>query len=222
MRAALQYAIPFVLAMQLVGAALPARAADPRASRLYEDALQRFEKKDHAGAIVQLKGALQIDKSLLQVHVLLGKALLAQDQPIQAEAAFAEALRLGVSREEVVVPMARALLNSGKARVVLDDERFSEKDLNASSRFDLLVLKAGAADDTGDRKLAMQLLEKARTIDPSSVETWLAEAKLRIRSGQPREAQVAAEKALALAPGQPAPLYPDPGRRCHRPSAGRC
>lgn len=205
MNPVLRYAIPFALALHL--AAVPALAADPRASRLYEDALQRFEKKDHAGAIVQLKSALQIDKSLLQVHVLLGKALLAQDQPIQAEAAFTEALRLGVSREEVVVPMARALLNSGKARAVLDDERFAEKDLSSSSRFDLLVLKAGAADDTGDRKLAMQLLEKARALDASSVETWLAEAKLRIRAGQLREALAAADKALTLAPGQAAVLY---------------
>ena len=187
--------------------ALLAHATDPQASRLYEDALQRFEKKDHSGAVVQLKSALQIDRNMLPVHVLLGKALLAQGQPIPAEAAFIEALRLGVSREEVVVPLARASLDIGKARAVLDDDRFTEKDLSTVSRFDLLVLKAGAADDVGDRKLAMQLLEKARGIDPSSVDSWLAEAKLRIRSGQLREAQAAADKALSLAPGQAPALF---------------
>lgn len=188
--------------------ALAASAAtDPKASRLYEDALQRFEKKDHAGAVIQLKNALQIDRNLLPVHVLLGKALLAQNQPIPAEAAFLEALRLGVSREEVVVPLARTSLDIGKARAVLDDERFSEKELSAASRFDLLVLKAGAADDIGDRKLAMQLLEKARGIDATSPDSWLAEAKLRVRMGQLREAQAAADKAVSLAPGQAAAQY---------------
>ncbi|MBN8489066.1 MAG: PEP-CTERM system TPR-repeat protein PrsT [Burkholderiales bacterium] len=192
----------------MVTLALAASAAtDPKASRLYEDALQRYEKKDHAGAVVQLKNALQIDKNLLPVHVLLGKALLAQSQPIPAEAALLEALRLGVSREEVVVPLAKALLDMGRARQVLDDERFAEKGLGSENRFALLVLKAGAADDVGDSKLAMQLLETARTIDASSPDTWVAETKLRIRAGQWAEAKVAADKAVSLAPTQAAALY---------------
>jgi cellulose synthase operon protein C len=196
------------VALSLGSLALMAGAAtDPKASRLYEDALQRYESKDHAGAIVQLKNALQIDKNLLPVHVLLGKALLAQNQPIPAEAAFLEALRLGVSREEVVVPLARASLDIGKARAVLEDERFAEAGLSTPRRFDLLVLKAGAADDIGDGKMAMQLLEKAREINPSSEDTWLAEAKLRLRMAQFREAQAAADKALSLAPGQANALY---------------
>ena len=182
-------------------------ATDPAASRLYEDALQRFEKKDHAGAVLQLKNALQIDKKMLPVHVLLGKVLVAQGQPSAAQAALEEALRLGVSREEVVVPLARATLDLGRPRYVLDDERFSEKDLSTSTRFALLMLKAGAADDVGDVKLAMQLLDKARGIDANSAETWLSEAKLRIRTGQLKEAQTAADKAIALGPGQAAPLY---------------
>jgi len=35
-------------------------AADAKASKYYEDALVRYEKKDLAGAIIQLKNALQI------------------------------------------------------------------------------------------------------------------------------------------------------------------
>lgn len=197
--------LPIVVAAHLLAGS--AWAADPRASQFYEDALQRFDKKDHAGAVVQLKNALAIDRNLLQVHVLLGKALLAQNQPIPADAAFTEALRLGVSREEVVVPWARALLDMAKARTVLDDERFADKDLSASARFELLLLKAAAADDVGDRKLAMQQLEKARTIDATSPETWLSEAKLRVRGGQLKEAGAAADKALGLAPGKAAALY---------------
>ncbi|MCA0241857.1 MAG: PEP-CTERM system TPR-repeat protein PrsT [Proteobacteria bacterium] len=189
-----------LLCLSLSALALAAAAAaDPKASRLYEDALQRFDKKDFAGAVLQLKNALQVDASLLPVHVLLGKSLLAQGQPIPAEAAFVEALRLGVSREEIVVPMARAALDSGKARMVLDDERFADKDLRPATRFALLVLKAGAADDVGDRRLAQQLLDRAREVDPSAPDAWVAEAKLRIRQGQLREAQAAADKALSLA-----------------------
>lgn len=198
--------LAIALAVGLAGLTAQA-ASDPKAAKLYEDALQRFEKKDHAGAVVQLKSALQIDKNMLPVHVLLGKVLLAQGQPVPAEAALLEALRLGVSREEVVLPLARANLDMGRPRVVLDDDRYADKDLSASTRFALLVLKAGAADDAGDRKLALQLLEKARALDATSADTWIAEAKLRLGAAQLPEAAAATDKALALAPSAAPALY---------------
>ncbi len=180
---------------------------NPAASRYYEDALQRFEKKDYAGATIQLKNALRADKNAMPVHLLLGKALLEQNQPSAAEAALVEALRLGASREEVVLPLARAFLDSGKLRPLVDDERFAEKDLSASTRFELLMLKAGASDDMGDGRMAMQLLEKARALDATSMQTWVAEAKVRIRTRQPQEALTAVNRALELAPGKAQPLY---------------
>jgi putative PEP-CTERM system TPR-repeat lipoprotein len=190
--------------------ALSAGAAaqgNPKASQLYEDALQRYEKKDYAGAVIQLKNVLRLDNKNLSAQVLLGKALLEQQQPSAAEVALQEALRLGASREEVVVPLARALEASGQARQILDEDRFAEKDLSASTRFDLLMLKAAAADDLGDSRVAMQLLEKARALDPASMRTWLAEARLRVRTRQFPEAQAAVNKALQLAPAKAEPLY---------------
>ena len=65
-----------------------AHAADSKASKFYEDALVRFEKKDMGGAIIQLKNALQIDKNMLPVQVLLGKALLKNGDAVAAEVAF--------------------------------------------------------------------------------------------------------------------------------------
>ena len=63
-------------------------ALDPKASQLYEDALVRYEKKDLKGAIIQLKNAIQIDRKMLPVHLLLGRALLADGEFNAAEAAF--------------------------------------------------------------------------------------------------------------------------------------
>ena len=68
-------------------------AADPKAAQFYEDALVRFEKKDHKGAIVQLKNAIKLDRKMLQSHVLLGRALLANGELNAAEAAFDEAIK---------------------------------------------------------------------------------------------------------------------------------
>ncbi|MCU0923923.1 MAG: hypothetical protein MUF16_26980 [Burkholderiaceae bacterium] len=51
----------------------------------------RYEKEDLPGAIIQLKNALKIDKNMLPVHVLLGKALLDNGDFVAAEVAFQEA-----------------------------------------------------------------------------------------------------------------------------------
>jgi len=199
--------LSLAILLALTTPAATAQNAAARASQFYEDALQRFDKKDYAGAVIQLKNVLRLDNKNLSAQVLLGKALLEQQQPNAAEVALLEALRLGASREEVVVPLARALEASGKARQILDDERLAEKDLSTSTRFELLMLKAAAADDLGDSRVAMQLLEKARALDATSMKSWLAEAKLRIRTRQFQEALAAVSKALELAPGKAEPLY---------------
>jgi len=94
---------PFVMASLLFVAGSVANAApnDDRAARYYEDALTRYERRDIHGAIVQLKNALQVDRNMLPVHVLLGKALLSNGEVGAAEVAFTEALRLGVNRAQV-------------------------------------------------------------------------------------------------------------------------
>ena len=68
----------------------------------------------------------------------LGKALLADSQPVAAEVAFNEALRLGVDRAEVCVSLAEALNAQGKQRQMLADPRLSPDGLNATTRRDLL------------------------------------------------------------------------------------
>lgn len=100
-------------------------AADAKASKYYEDALTRFEKQDATGAIIQLKNALQIDKNMLPVQMLLGKALLQNGDVVAAEVAFNEALRLGVNRAEVVVPLAQAYMAQGKQSQVLSQSLFA-------------------------------------------------------------------------------------------------
>ncbi|MBK8527979.1 MAG: hypothetical protein IPL57_13065 [Rubrivivax sp.] len=92
-------------------------AADPKASRLYEDALQRFEKKDHAGAIVQLKNALQIDKNLLPVHVAGQSVAGAGGNSSRQKPPCLRPCVSGVSREEVVVPLGPCLAGHGQGSI---------------------------------------------------------------------------------------------------------
>lgn len=174
---------------------------DSKAARFYEDALGRFEKRDMPGAIIQLKNALQIDKNMLPVQVLLGKALLANGEAATAEIALNEAMRLGVSRAEVVVPLAQAFIAQGKQKMLLEQPQFNPAGLPQDTQVQLLVLRASAASDTGDTRAAMRNIEDARLADPRSVDAWLAEVPVRIRERKFREANDAVGKALALAPG---------------------
>ena len=182
-------------------------ATDPQVSRLYEDALSRFEKKDLPGAIIQLKNALKIEQNNLSVQLLLAKALLANGDLVQADVAFAESLRLGVNRAEVVVPMARASINQGKPQAVLDNPQYAISGLPIGVQYQLLLMKAAAAGDLGDARAALKFIDDARVIDAVDPGTWMAEVPIRVRARQYREALAAAEKAVTLAPGAPEPIY---------------
>lgn len=180
-----------------VGAAL---AADPKASQFFEDALQRFEKKDFAGAVVQLKNVIKLDSKNLSAQVLLGKALLENKEVGAAEVALNEALRLGVNRAEVVLPLARAVIDQGRPDEVMSDARFAVDGLPRVALYPLLLLRAGAATDLADTRTALKAVEAARALDGNDPGSWIAEVPVRIRSRQYKEALAAADKAVALAP----------------------
>lgn len=173
---------------------------DSKAARFYEDALGRFEKRDMPGAIIQLKNALRIDKNMLPVQVLLGKALLANGEAATAEVALLEALRLGVNRAEVVVPLAEAFIAQGKQKLVMQQPQFNPAGLPPGTQVQVLLLRAAASADLGDARTALKLIDEARAVDNRPPEVWLAEVPVRIRLRQFAEAQVAIERAQPLAP----------------------
>ena len=189
------------LAAVLLGVTVCAAvAADQKSSKFYEDALVRFEKKDYPGAVVQLKNVLKADAKNLSAQVLLGKALLESEQAGPAEVAFNEALRLGVNRAEVVVPLARSVIAQGKSDEVLTAARFAVDGLPKSTQYALLLLRAGAATDTADLRAAMKAVEDARAMDANDAGSWISETPVRIRARQYKEALAAADKAVALGP----------------------
>ncbi|MDN3920131.1 XrtA/PEP-CTERM system TPR-repeat protein PrsT [Roseateles violae] len=196
--------LPLMLALA-AGHALA--QSDGKAARFYEDALKRYERRDLAGAIIQLKNAQQIDASLLPVHVLMGKALLAQGEAANAAIELNEALRLGVNRAEVVVPLTQAMIAEGKQSQMLAHPQLRVAGLPAETQLQLLLLRAAAYTDLGDSRSAMRAIEDARSIHPNSAATWLGEVPVRLRANQLREALAAADQALELAPDSAEAVY---------------
>lgn len=170
------------------------------ASRFYEDALQRFEKKDYSGSIIQLKNALKDTPNNLPVQLLLGKALLENGDVVAAEVAFNEALRLGVNRAEVVERLGRSMVAQGKQLDMLAHPALQPAGLPNGLQLQMHVLRAGAQADLGQIAPALKSIDDARRLDSRSPDVWLAEVPIRIRSKKFTEALQAVDHALSIAP----------------------
>ncbi|MEL4178074.1 XrtA/PEP-CTERM system TPR-repeat protein PrsT [Roseateles sp. PN1] len=189
---------PLLLGM-LLGASLGAAQASPeKAAKFYEDALQRFEKGDLSGASIQLKNTIQEDKQMLAAHLLLGKVLFKSGELKGAEAAFEEAVRRGVNRSEVAIPMAQLYLQQGERKKLL--EQINTTGLGPSQQAELLTLRGTAYAQSGNNTLAAKSFADAKALDPRSALPLMAEAQMQLRAGERDKARATAMRATELAP----------------------
>lgn len=203
--------IPVARALRHVAAAViwccaaASQAAPDKASQFYEDALQRFEKGDLAGAAVQLKNTLQADQKMLAAHLLLGKVLLRAGELKGAEAAFEEALRHGVSRSEVALPLGQVYLKLDEGRKLLD--RITTTGLPPVQAAEVLTMRGTAYAMSGNLTSASQSFAEARALDPKSAAPLIAEAPIQLRAGERERAKASAARATELAPNNDAAWY---------------
>ena len=177
---------------------MPAYATPEKAARFYEDALSKYEKKDMPGAIIQLKNALQQDQKMLAAHLLLGKALLRNGDLKGAEAAFEEALKQGVNRSEVALPLGQVYLALGRPEAVI--ERIAPTGLPLALQIEVLTMRGNAYIESGNTRLATQSFSDARALDPKSPSPLIAEVPMLLSSGQIDQAKEKAAMAVQLAP----------------------
>ena len=187
------------LAIVLAGClAAPVQASPDKAASYYEDALRRYEKDDVPGAVIQLKNAIQQDQKMLAAHLLLGKALLRDGDLKGAEAAFEEALKQGVNRGEVAIPLGQVFLALGRPEAVID--RIQPSGLSPAMQVEILTLRGNAYLESGKQSLATQSFDQARSIDPQSATPLIAEVPMLLGMGRIEQARDKANKAIDLAP----------------------
>jgi cellulose synthase operon protein C len=194
-----------VIATMFVLSAEASAAGDDRTTRFYEDARTRLSKGDTAGAIIQLKNALQQDANLLAAHALLGEAFLRNQQPDQAQEALERALRLGIDKSEIALLLAEVFLAQGKAQDLLD--RLPPDLLLGPAKANLLVFRGHAYKGLGELSSAERSFEDARVLDPGSVTALLSLAELTAQKGLRTEALALVERAAAEAPADPKVWY---------------
>lgn len=176
----------------------PALATPEKASSYYEDALKRYENNEMPAAVIQLKNALQQDSRMLAAHLLLGKALLRNGDLKGAEAAFEEALKQGVNRGEVALPLGQVYLALGRPEAVI--EKIPASGLSPALQVEVLTMRGNAYMEAGKNSQAVQSFENARAIDPKSASPLIAEIPMLLAAGRIDQAKEKANKAIELAP----------------------
>ena len=194
---ALGVAAAFLLPLSLAEEA-SAQGSVARSAQLYEDALKRVEKQDLPGAIVQLRNALQQDRTNLAAQLLLGRILLASDQPKAAEATLEEALRQGIAPAEVFPLLGQVYLRVGEPQKLLETLQLRQG--SPEVRAEVAMLRGAAHAMRGAVSSAMAEFATAKQLDPRSAKPWVAEVPLLLRSGDIAGAQAAATRATELAP----------------------
>lgn len=183
------------LSLGIILQPLPGLAGDAaQAARYYEDALARYERKDDAGAIVQLKNALQQDPNYLSAYLLLGQAQLRRGDVGGAELSLTTALRMGADRLEITPLLAEAYMRQGKYKELLD--QIQAAGLPPTVAEDIWLKRAYARMAMADLTGAARDIDSAAGIRPGSADVAIARGMLHLQLGRLTEARQFADQAL--------------------------
>lgn len=194
--------LPLVFALALAPV-LPVQAADRAelASRYYEDALVRYQRKDDAGAIIQLKNALQQDPRMLPALVLLGQAHLRKGEPAAAERVFLDAEKLGVDRSQIVIYYVQSYFDQGKYKLLL--EKFGADGLAPAARLEVLLYRSKAQLELSQLDAAMTSAKLAQQISGGAARALALQAKIHLNAGRLDDARNTAGQAIQLSANDP-------------------
>lgn len=168
------------------------------AARYYEDALARYERRDNAGAVIQLKNALKQDRRMLPALVLLGQVYLRQAQPAAAENVLADAERLGAARAQIAVLQAQAYYDQGKFQALI--EKFGANDLPPQQQIDVLLLRARAYFDLTQFEAASDAAKLAARLPGGEARGLALLSKIHLNAGRIEEARTLVRQALIRSP----------------------
>ena len=157
-------------------------------------------KNDLPGAIIQFKSALQKQPDYAEARLMLGKALLENGDPVSAVVEFGKAQELRTPEEQVVPPLARAMLLLGEEKKVL--AQYAKTRLNdATAAADLATSIATAHLVRNDKDSALQSIAAAQQLVPGYLPAIVLQARVQASEGDFDGALALLEPALAGAPG---------------------
>jgi len=196
--------MPFSLRAVLVALVLGTAAlAGCRFGASADDAVAAAEKsvadKDYKSAVISAKSALQKEPENARARLLLGQALLEDDQPAAAAIELQKALELGAPEAKVVPLLARAKLGTGATREVTLAYGATRLD-DAHASADLKTTVATAFLLLGDKAGALDTVQAALREWPQYAPATLLLAHLSAADGDGARALALADEVLARTP----------------------
>lgn len=159
-----------------------------------------LEKKDPKAAIIQIKNALQQDPNLAEARFLLGKALFDSGDAAGAVVELRKALDAKYPADEVVPPLAQALVATGQAKSLVTD--FAKIELKTpEAKADLQTSLAVSHVARGEMAPARKALAAALEIKPDLPRALMVKAQLAVVEQDLDGALQLAETVLAKDPG---------------------
>jgi putative PEP-CTERM system TPR-repeat lipoprotein len=165
------YAVAIVMSL---GSGCKDRATD---AELVAAAKVSIEKRDSASAIVRLKTVLQHNPQLGEARFLLGKALLGVGDAASALVELQKALDLHHDANLVVPELARAMLQAGQVKEVI--QRYKSLQLtDQTARVDVATTLAAAYAGRSELELSLEAVNQALGADPRFRPALLLKARL--------------------------------------------
>ncbi|KQW43193.1 MULTISPECIES: XrtA/PEP-CTERM system TPR-repeat protein PrsT [unclassified Roseateles] len=188
----------------LLASVLLAGCWEQSASQLVESGKARMQKKEYKAAAVEFKNALQKDASLVEARFLLGKALLESGDVQGAWVELSKARDAGYSNDELVPPMASALIIRGQVEKFIAE--YADVDLTVPKRqAELKAALATAYGSQGKYVQARAAADAALQADPDNVIAQLAVARLLLIGGDKQAALAQIDRTLKAHPESPSP-----------------
>jgi putative PEP-CTERM system TPR-repeat lipoprotein len=172
----------FFTASVLILAMLGAGCMNDSTESLISSAKESLAKNDTSAAIIQLRNAIQRNPDLAEARFLFGRVLLQAGDPTSATVELRKARALKYAEDDVLPPLARALLAQEKFKVVTDE--FGATKLgNAAAMADLKNSVAAAFVARGMLPQAEDALQAALQAKPDYAAAQVSRVGILARKG---------------------------------------
>lgn len=189
----------YVLILSIAGSLGFSGCSNENYDSYLASAKQSLAENAPSAAAIQLRNALQQRPDSSEARYLLGQALLAGGDVDAAAIELAKATELGHPMDEVVPPLARALLAQQQPKEIIS--RFSETFLvNPQADADLKTTLAAAYEMVGAEEPSRKTLASIHNSVGDFPPALVLESRLAARSADYKAALELVEKALAADP----------------------
>ncbi|HET8551440.1 MAG TPA: XrtA/PEP-CTERM system TPR-repeat protein PrsT [Gammaproteobacteria bacterium] len=165
-------------------------------------ARQSTTTSEYRTSLIQLKNLLQNQPENGEAWLMLGRASLMLGSPADAETDLRKAEKYGVSKGEVAVPLARALLIQGESEKLLTELK-PDVVRNTADRARLMILRGEAYLASDKPGQAKKSFDAALQIEPSATDATLGLAKVALANKDRARAEDLVQQVKQKKPKDP-------------------